>query len=601
MKIMKATIIMGVLIMLFSCNNAEKQASHEDVDQTIREGSKKTNPSEKNVTDSVAKQMMEMFGMEGETFHDMMKTDSLESEINSVFSSAGLQKLLEDANLSDADTEALLFRIKQMENQNKGTAGGDVSKTGKEALDGYFKELQNVLANSGSEKQLKDLQAMMEKQNVQAQLDGLSTPKPVKTENLRKILGADDNTFIESDLSSYSLYGGNKEKREALMKLSTASKEEGETILMDYYQISKKELELLKSMPTRQHISSENAARKILEDGLPPAVGNHNSSGKASPKFKNMTEFYFQEHAGRANNFIKNSVGARAKFYKENPGWYGDKTDAGNTYVDSRNQYIFLPLGALSFADKVISHDVGSQGSNSGGAVNEPDFALERFDKRDPRICNLGTKGVLTLEFTNNTIADVNGPDLYIFEMGQIEPTNLEISKDGKTWINVGKIEGGTAKVDIAPYIKKGETYNYIRLTDLETWSELPGADVDAVAAIGGALRLNLDSAVLFDTGKFQLKETASSELKKLLDAIKTIPKARIVVEGHTDDVGNPASNKILSENRATEVSNYLKKHLSKEYRIEIKGFGESQPIAPNNTEKNREKNRRVEILVIPF
>lgn len=94
MKIMKATIIMGVLIMLFSCNNAEKQASHEDVDQTIREGSKKTNPSEKNVTDSVAKQMMEMFGMEGETFHDMMKTDSLESEINSVFSSAGLQKTI---------------------------------------------------------------------------------------------------------------------------------------------------------------------------------------------------------------------------------------------------------------------------------------------------------------------------------------------------------------------------------------------------------------------------------------------------------------------------------------------------------------------------
>ena len=225
---------------------------------------------------------------------------------------------------------------------------------------------------------------------------------------------------------------------------------------------------------------------------------------------------------------------------------------------------------------------------------------MELFNKPDPRICNLGTKGVLTLEFTDNVLVDVNGPDLYIFEMGKIEPTHLEISKDGKTWIDIGKIEGGTAQVDIAPFISKGDMFNYIRLTDLDTYSSLPGADVDAVAAIGGALRLNLDSAVLFDTGKFQLKESAADELKKLVSAIKTIPKAHIVVEGHTDNVGNPNSNKVLSEKRAQEVSGFLKMQLSSSYTFEIQGYGETHPMVPNDTDENKQKNRRVEILVVP-
>ena len=156
--------------------------------------------------------------------------------------------------------------------------------------------------------------------------------------------------------------------------------------------------------------------------------------------------------------------------------------------------------------------------------------------------------------------------------------------------------------VDIKDFVKPNETFTYVRLTDLDTPSQLPGADVDAVAAIGGALRLNLDSAVLFDTGKFQLKESASSELNKLVTAIKEYSKGHIIVEGHTDNVGNPASNKTLSENRAKEVSAFLKSKLSStNYTFEVKGFGENQPIAPNDTPENKQRNRRVEILVVPI
>ncbi|NNJ81395.1 MAG: OmpA family protein, partial [Flavobacteriaceae bacterium] len=219
---------------------------------------------------------------------------------------------------------------------------------------------------------------------------------------------------------------------------------------------------------------------------------------------------------------------------------------------------------------------------------------------KDPRIGNLGINGVLTLEFTNNALTDVNGPDLYIFEMGKIEPTRLEISKDGEDWLDIGKIEGGTAMVDIAEFVKPGETFNYIRLTDLDTWSTVPGADVDAVAAIGGALRLNIDSAVLFDTAEYQLKESATSELEKLLEAVKEIPEGTIIVEGHTDNVGSPQSNLKLSENRAKEVSAYLKSNLPEDYKYAIKGYGETRPVVPNDSDENRQKNRRVEILVVP-
>ena len=154
--------------------------------------------------------------------------------------------------------------------------------------------------------------------------------------------------------------------------------------------------------------------------------------------------------------------------------------------------------------------------------------------------------------------------------------------------------------VDIEGKTPKGATFNYVRLTDLETTSTVPGADIDAIGAIGGALRLNLDSSVLFDTGKFQLKENATTALEELVSAIAEIPKGTIIVEGHTDNVGDPSSNQTLSENRAQEVASYLKKKLLANYNYKVMGLGETQPLVPNNSDENRQKNRRVEILVLP-
>lgn len=300
------------------------------------------------------------------------------------------------------------------------------------------------------------------------------------------------------------------------------------------------------------------------------------------------------------NDMIRKATVAQRKFQKLNPDLYFGE-DVGATYRSESRKMVYLPLGPLSFADKVVKvkHPklLIQQVKN---VLGEPDVIHHRPNNYTG-IHSLGLGGELTIQFMDNALTNVNGPDLYIFEIGAIEPTDLEISKDGKTWIKVGKIDGGTAEVDIAPFVKKGELFYYVRLTDLKTKSSLPGADVDAIAAIGAAMRLSLDSKVLFDTGKSELKPVGKEALKELANNIKVLKSGSVLVEGHTDDVGSKDSNQKLSLARAKSVSAELKKLIpSSSFKWQEKGLGESKPLVENDSDANRSKNRRVEVLVLP-
>jgi len=142
-----------------------------------------------------------------------------------------------------------------------------------------------------------------------------------------------------------------------------------------------------------------------------------------------------------------------------------------------------------------------------------------------------------------------------------------------------------------------------VKLIDLKSdcGSSWPGADIDAVGAIGSGIRISLSGSVLFDSGKFWVKPRAKAELHRLALKLREFPTARIIIEGHTDNIGTAQSNLLLSRNRAKAVKNYL---LTKEklmnYDFVIRGYGETRPVAPNTTAKGRRKNRRVEILIIP-
>ena len=75
-------------------------------------------------------------------------------------------------------------------------------------------------------------------------------------------------------------------------------------------------------------------------------------------------------------------------------------------------------------------------------------------------------------------------------------------------------------------------------------------------------------------------------------------PAARLSIEGHTDDIGDDDYNRSLSERRAAAVKAYLVKRGVDGGRIESRGFGETRPAVPNDSDDARRKNRRVEMVV---
>ena len=80
---------------------------------------------------------------------------------------------------------------------------------------------------------------------------------------------------------------------------------------------------------------------------------------------------------------------------------------------------------------------------------------------------------------------------------------------------------------------------------------------------------------------------------------MKEKPTMRIEVGGHTDNVGSPVSNQLLSENRAVSVRSYLTEQGIDSDRIETVGYGEAKPVSSNDTDSGRAHNRRTEIRVM--
>lgn len=112
---------------------------------------------------------------------------------------------------------------------------------------------------------------------------------------------------------------------------------------------------------------------------------------------------------------------------------------------------------------------------------------------------------------------------------------------------------------------------------------------------------INLDSLSLFDSGSAKLKDNTNIPLIKILREMDKYPDMYILVEGHTDNTGSVSLNQTLSEQRALAVRNWLMKFYQlPASRFAVKGYGSSKPLASNDTEEGRAKNRRVSIILIP-
>ena len=104
---------------------------------------------------------------------------------------------------------------------------------------------------------------------------------------------------------------------------------------------------------------------------------------------------------------------------------------------------------------------------------------------------------------------------------------------------------------------------------------------------------------VFFEIGESNLLAESYEQLNGLLKMLKDDPQMKIVVEGHTDNVGDPTQNKRLSLERAFNVREYLISKGIAGNRIQFKGYGDTKPVADNSSEEGRKMNRRVEFVIL--
>ena len=114
-----------------------------------------------------------------------------------------------------------------------------------------------------------------------------------------------------------------------------------------------------------------------------------------------------------------------------------------------------------------------------------------------------------------------------------------------------------------------------------------------------GNLRIRL-AGLTFPSGRATIQPEYFSLLTKLQRAIREFPSAKIIVEGHTDNIGNDAYNLNLSAERARAVQQYLLANMNlAEERTQALGYGEERPIANNETEEGRVQNRRIDVVIM--
>ncbi len=279
----------------------------------------------------------------------------------------------------------------------------------------------------------------------------------------------------------------------------------------------------------------------------------------------------------------------------------------GKHYTSTRGEPIYMPIGRLSFADRVVEFIQGNPKAQED--FTDPDEALGEpnyIHYKVPRYVSIGCGGQLTLEFTDNGFVNMEGPDLYVWEVGPSEESfQFEISKDGKNWLDLGIIQGGKSYIDIEAVVTDiRDVFYFVRITDQKEicTGNTSGADIDAVGTISGVLKINLSADVLFDTAKHNLKSVANASIDSLAKQIKQVGIAKIIVEGHTDSDGSDLYNLRLSERRARSVITKLKSILDDNgiYDFESVAYGPTKPRATNETEEGKQFNRRVEVIVMP-
>ena len=107
--------------------------------------------------------------------------------------------------------------------------------------------------------------------------------------------------------------------------------------------------------------------------------------------------------------------------------------------------------------------------------------------------------------------------------------------------------------------------------------------------------------SIFFGGGSYFVDEEQKQELWQWLDEFEEIERYEIIIQGHTDDIGSLEYNQVLSEYRTRSVFDLLQQHAIPEEIIQIKSFGEKDPIYDNNSWLGKLKNRRADVIIKPI
>jgi outer membrane protein OmpA-like peptidoglycan-associated protein/tetratricopeptide (TPR) repeat protein len=171
--------------------------------------------------------------------------------------------------------------------------------------------------------------------------------------------------------------------------------------------------------------------------------------------------------------------------------------------------------------------------------------------------------------------------------------SKLQTDEDGNYLITLPVGKDYAFNVHRKGYLFYSQNYNMKNISSDSVFNvDIPLEPIEANAKV-------ILKNVFFDTKKTDLKSESITELDNVVKLMNENPNMKILISGFTDNIGKPADNLKLSTGRAVAVVNYLVSKGVNNSRLSFKGFGETKPIASNNTEEGRAMNRRTELTVV--
>ena len=279
---------------------------------------------------------------------------------------------------------------------------------------------------------------------------------------------------------------------------------------------------------------------------------------------------------------------------KNGDGQYSDKNKSVQTDGNGAGQYEDDKVtiqrdedGVGQYINKVTGVTLQVDKDGAGQYIDEKNDLSIQVDK-DGTGLYTDKKNNVTIYVNENDVRYVS-TDIEMVNNGDGSGTytdkskNLVIENDGKGKAKI-TFNGQTTEVDAKPLEKPG------KLPKLEMVPPVPSIEANS-------LLITLDSGVLFDVDKYDVRPKAEEVLKNLAIVLKEMDVKNFEIDGHTDSDASDEYNQVLSEKRANSVKNFL---VSQGVTAEIttKGYGESKPVASNDTAEGKQKNRRVEIII---